>query len=334
MIPTILRQVELDGGGIVAGQDIQNDSLRRCFLFAPRGAAADSMARLLAERGIECLRPEDLLAPGAVWSDELTRHLATADFVVAIVPPSAPAQVAFELGLAHGLSKPALVIATGKTNVPEELRGLATVRISGLGHVLEATPDIDRFLRHAKRVTSDEPATSRRQEFGELTWARERLASLRGKADDGRVFGFERLVAELLERAGAEVQLTGADRPTDDGEDLILWSDDLAYEMGGPILVQCKIYHGGIGSVVKDAEHAMRQLDEVVRRSDVRLGVLVFDHDRSTKLPRLNDTPRVLVFPVEQLLDTIERGALTEEVLARRRQAAYARGRSGADHIQ
>ena len=318
----------------MAGQEIQNDSLRRCFLFAPRGAAADSVAHLLAERGIECLRPEDLLARGAVWSDELTRHLATADFVVAIVPPSAPAQVAFELGLAHGLSKPALVVATGKTSVPEELRGLATVRISDLSHILEVTPDIDRFLRHAKRVTSEEPATSRRQETGELSWARERLANLRGEAGARRVFDFERLVAELLERAGAEVQLADAVRPADNGVDLILWSDDLAYEIGGPILVQCKTYHGGIGSVVKNAEHAIRRLEEVVRRSDARLGFLIFDHDRSTELPRFNDTPRVLAFPVEQLLDTIERGALTEEVLARRRQAAYARGRSGADHIQ
>jgi len=318
----------------MAGQEIRNDSLRRCFLFAPRGAAADSVAQLLSERGIECLRPEDLLAPGAVWSDELTRHLATADFVVAIVPPSAPAQVTFELGLAHGLSKPALVVATGKTSVPEELRGLATVRVSDLRHISQALPDIDRFLRHAKRVTSDEPARPRRQESGELAWARERLSNLRGETGARRGFDFERLVADVLERAGVEVQPTDAARPADNGVDLILWSDDLAYEMGGPILVQCKTYHGGMGSVVKNAEHAMRQLEEVVRRSDARLGVLVFDHDKSREMPRFNDTPRVLAFPVEQLLDTIERGTLTEEVLARRRQAAYARGRSGADHIQ
>ncbi len=318
----------------MAGQEIQNDSLRRCFLLAPQGAVADSVAELLTERGIECLRPEDFLAPGAVWSDELTHHLTTADFVVAIMPQSAPIQVAFELGLAHGLRKPALVIATGKTNVPQQLRGLVTTRIPDLHHIAQAVPDIDRFLRHAKRARSDVLPIPRRQESGELAWARERLAILRGESGARRGFDFERLIAEVLKSAGAEVQLTDAVSSADDGVDLILWSDDLAYEMGGPILVQCKTYRGGIGSVVKNAEHAMGQLEEVVRRSDAKLGVLVFDHERSREMPRFNDTPRVLAFPVEQLLDTVERGALTEEVLAHRRQAAYARGRLGADHIQ
>jgi hypothetical protein len=80
----------------MSGQEMQNDSLRQCFLLAPRGAAADTVAKLLTDRGIACLRPEDLLVAGAAWSDELTHHLISADFVVAIVPPSAPTQVAFE----------------------------------------------------------------------------------------------------------------------------------------------------------------------------------------------------------------------------------------------
>jgi hypothetical protein len=318
------------------GRETQNDSLRRCFLLAPRGAAADTVAKLLTDHGVECLRPEDLLAPGAVWSDELTRHLTTADFVVAVVPPSAPTQVAFELGLAHGLNKPALVIVTGRTVVPEELRGLATVRISDLRHISEAAPDLDRFLRHAKRARSDESPTSRRQVPGDVDLARERLASLRGEAYAKRGFDLERLVADVFERADAEVQRTEAQSAAnDDRVDLIVWSDDLAFEMGGPVLVECKIYRGGIGSIAKNAEHAMRRLEEVVQRSDAaRLAILVFDYDGPGEMPRLHDTPRVLAFPVDQLLDAVEHGTLTEEVLTRRRQAAYAQGRARADRVQ
>jgi hypothetical protein len=329
-----LELVDIGGGGGMAGQEIQNDSLRRCFLLAPRGAAADSVAQLLTDRGIECLRPEDLLAVGAVWSDELTRHLATADFVVAVVPSSASTQVGFELGLAYGLSKPAFVIATGGAVVPGELRGLATVRVPDLQHIADAVPDIDRFLRHAKRARLDERPASRRQEAGNLDWARERLATLRIEAGAKRGLDLERLVADVFARTGAEVQHNAQLSAKGDGVDLLVWSDDLAYEIGGPILVDCKIYRGGVGSVAKNAEHTMRQLEEVVRRSDARLAVLVFDHDRSREMPRFNETPRVLAFPVEQLLDSVERGDLTEEVLGRRRQAAYARGRSGVDHVQ
>jgi hypothetical protein len=319
----------------MAGRQARNDSLRRCFLLAPRGVAADTVAKLLTDRGVECLRPEDLLASGAVWSDELTSHLTTADFVVAIVPPSSPAQVAFELGLAHGLSKPALVIVAGRTVMPEELRGLTTARISDLGHISEAVPDLDRFLRHSKRTRSDTRPTSRGQGPDYMGSARERLANLRGEAYANREFELERLVADVFEHAGAEVQLEARPSANDDRVDLIVWSDDLAFEMGGPILVECKIYRGGIGSIAKDAEHTMRRLEELVQRSDAaRLAILVFDDNRTAEMPPLRDTPRVLAFPVEQLLDAVERGTLTDEVLTRRRQAAYARGRVGADRVQ
>ena len=322
---------------------IRNDSLRRCFLLAPRGVASDLITKVLVDRGVECLRPDDLLGPGLNWSDELSRHLASADFVVAVLPSPMPARdresrgrdnVLFELGLAVGMNKPALVITEGAAKAPSDLRGMAITRVRGLAHVTEAVPEIDRFLRHAKELSSNERPATESRGTGRLDWAHARIQKFRHETGPRRTFDFERLVAEVFERAGAEVQVT--DRPSPsrtDESDMVVWSDDLAYELGGPMLVECKSYRGGVGSILRNAEHTMRHLDEIVQRTDARLAMLVFDYDRPRGAPPINDTPRVLALSLEQLVDLVERGTLTDEVLARRRRAAYARGHLGADRI-
>ncbi len=314
-------------------QGARNDSLRRCFLLAPPGAAATTVAKVLIDRGVECLRPEDLLQPGSVWSDELTKHLTSADFVVAIVPPSASANIAFELGLAHGLSKPALVVAVGNAVVPEALRGLAVARIASLSNISDAIPEIDRFLRHGQRLAPAKHPAATGSATGLLDWARTKLTTIRRESGQTQEFALEALIEDIFKQAGAEVQ--HADAPSPSGDvDLVVWSDDLAYELGGPILVKCKTFGGSTGSVVRNAEHAVRRLDDIVGRSDVKLAMLVFDHDRLRDVPRIADTPRALALPIEPLINVIEQGALTEEVLKRRRQAAYARGHLGAAGAQ
>lgn len=316
-------------------REIRNDTIRRCVLLAPPGTAADLLAKALADRGVDCLRPEDLLQPGIAWSDEMTRHLASADFAVALVPATVPTNVAFEVGLAYGMNKPALVIAAGSDMIPASLRGLSVVRVPTLERLAEAGPEIDRFLRHTKRSPSVKRAASGQPKASNLDWAHSRLTLLRDEAGGRRGFDFERIVADVLEHAGAEVQPTDPPASGRDSEvDLVVWSDDLAYELGGPMLVECKLYRGGVGSVVRNAEHAVKRLDNVVQRSDARLALLVFDHDRPGPIPAISDTPRVLALSVDELIDIVERGGLTQEVLARRGQAAYAAGRLGADRVQ
>jgi hypothetical protein len=143
-----------------------------------------------------------------------------------------PAHVAFELGLAHGLNRPALMIAADEAVMPESLRGLTVVRISNINAIADSVPGIDRFLRHTKRLKPFEQAVSEPREPKDLTWARARLASLREEVGARRGFDFERLVAELFERAGADVATTdAAPSKGEKGVDLIVWADDLACEI-------------------------------------------------------------------------------------------------------
>jgi hypothetical protein len=282
----------------------KNDSPRRCFVLASRDAMSNTLIKFLNDQGVECLRPEDLLKPGAMWSDELTRYLAEADFVVAIVSPSVPFYVGFELGLAHGMSKPALVIATDDTIVPESLRGVFVIRMGKAMQISDLVPDIDRFLRHSRRAKPIQHRPPERPAATDLTWARARLSSLREENDGRRGYDFERLIADVFERAGADV--TAIDpKWTNDGDraDLVVWLDELAQEMGGPIVVECKFNLGGTGNFARNAERSVRQAEQYVQRSSAKLALLIFDHDRSHDLPAIPETPFVLAFPVDAFLD-------------------------------
>jgi hypothetical protein len=100
----------------------------------------------------------------------------------------------------------------------------------------------------------------------------------------------------------------------------------VAFEAGGPILVECKVLRGGSGSVIKNVESYVKRLAKTVDESDASLAMLVFDHDRPHVPPSLYQTPKVLSFAVDELIDGLENGTLEAEILRRRRRAAFVRG--------
>jgi hypothetical protein len=305
---------------------------RRCVLIAAPGSDAGAVAKLLAESGVDVTLAHDVPAPVAIGT-EMLRHLAATDFVVAIWTSRASPDMAFELGVAHALGKPALVLSTGRVeplNLPEvlDLRGINVVRVPEPRRLADLAPDIDRFLRHAKApppIVPDAPAGAR---SGDLSWARERLMSVRAMKGARRGFALEDLVLDVFRQAGAEVVSTSESNSVANEReaDLVVWLNDVAYEVGGPILVECKIYGGGSGSVIKNLESTVKRLESLVEGSSASLALVVFDHDRPLAPPSLYETPRVLAFAVETLIDKLEQGTLAKEVLVRRQRAAVIRG--------
>jgi hypothetical protein len=70
----------------------------------------------------------------------------------------------------------------------------------------------------------------------------------------------------------------------------------------------------------------VERLERLVRGSDANLAILVFYHDRHKPPPNILDTPRVLSFAVEQLIDVVENGSFADEVIRRRKRAALSQG--------
>lgn len=299
-------------------QDRRNDRSASCFIVASPDEGA-RLARAFTERGVECLRAEGVLGPGAV-TEEVLKHLASVDFVVASFRDGATPGSSFELGVAHALHKPILLFTAGRDPSFRDLRGMYVVKAASEA-LADAGPDIDRFLRNAAASRPIE-ASEVRGVAGDFTWARRRMQALRDERPADRAASFERLVAEVFERSGGQV--VEAKAGDDRGADLVVWQNDVAFEIGGPIIVECKLY-GAAGNADGDAERAVEHLEALVRRSDARLALLIFGHDGPGAPPRVAESPRVLGFDVEAFIESVERGTFTDEVIRRRRRAASSR---------
>jgi hypothetical protein len=301
--------------------------LQRCFISAQSGEASTALARAFADRGVESFRADDFVS-SLPLTPELLRQLEAADFMCASVNDAGIApNVLFELGAAHVLRKPIILFTTNYDRLLGALQGVYVVR-ADIEDLPSAATEIDRFLRHAKVPAPVGETASDRRQKPNLSWAKVELATLRQKHAPDRGMRFERLVGEMFQRAGAEVIREDGSQKDWTG-DLIVWLDDVAHEIGGPMIIACKYYRGGPGSVLANAKHTVQQLEKYIGASEARVALVVYDYDRSTPPPSLFETPHVLAFPIDQLIRALERGTLANEVLQHRRRASHARVSAG-----
>lgn len=293
---------------------------RRCFVTGTRGPALHALIRMLEARGIEATSAE-MLNPGTAITQEILRLIATSDFIAVVLTEGHRDNAVYELGVAMGQGKPAFVVLSG-TAFPLDVTGVYVRAVEGLEHIGDAGEDLDRFLRNAKTPaplvlapTDDLPV--------DLGWAKAELTQLRRDKPAGREAAFERLVERIFDAAGAELLSTDSER--EEQVDFVVWLDQVSAQTGGPLLVECKLFQGGSGSVIKNSEAFLRRLERTVEGTDSGLALLVYDHDRPNTPPSLYETPLVLSFAIEDLIRSLEKGALEKEVLRRRERAAFAR---------
>jgi nucleoside 2-deoxyribosyltransferase len=291
----------------------------RCFVSGNDPEATNRLAEMVRSRGIEAASAAEMRV-GQTITKEVIRLITDSDFIAVVITDGPQAAVAYELGLAQGLGKPAFVIFASSPSI--DLANAYMVAVEDGMHLEGAAEDLDRFVRNAKRPGRTEQAI-KSGAVESLDWARKELDELRVLTSPDRYQRFERLCAKVFRATGAEVSEVGQDQTI--GADLIVWLNDIAFELGGPTLVECKFYGGGVGSVVKNSEATVRQIEKVMERSDAKLALLVYDHDRKTPPPSLFETPRVLSFALEDLIAAIEHLELESMILKRRERALFAK---------
>jgi len=101
----------------------------KCLLILPFDASAkrvrDTVSRILRENEVEPVGLDDAIAVGARWVDEIYGLLRSCDFVIADLTRQNPS-VIFELGVAHGLGKPFVVLiseSADSQDIPSFLSG-------------------------------------------------------------------------------------------------------------------------------------------------------------------------------------------------------------------
>ena len=300
-----------------------------CFISFSAASShhAAQLTKLLHGIEVETYRAD--LLPGQEISRQIMTALKAADFVCLIVgEPSPSPNVAFEAGLAIGLGKPVLVLATGPTIPFDFAEGVQVVRMPGDGFA-SVERDIVRFVRHVRPESSTMVAPS--GETRSLDWASPELARIRqitgAREHESALVDF---VARIFESYGSEVLREGQEEGSRGRIDLLVWSDPLAKELGGPLIVECKYYGGGSGSVLVNARHTFKQLAGYVAQSNATLGLLVFDHDRPTELSLTEqETPEALAFFVGDLVTALAANKLSDEVRRRQARAVRVRGIRG-----
>lgn len=84
----------------------------------------DTIQRTLREHGVTPIQIDDVIQPGAQWANAITDAIQESDFVVVDVSRRNP-NVMYELGFAHALRKPTLLLlnADSAGEMPFDLAG-------------------------------------------------------------------------------------------------------------------------------------------------------------------------------------------------------------------
>ena len=96
----------------------------RSFVIAPFDASGkrvhDAVQRALKEVGVSVFRADHAIQPGAPWVNAVTNAIRSSDFLVVDITRQNP-NVFYELGLAHALEKPVVLVSSNEADVPFDL---------------------------------------------------------------------------------------------------------------------------------------------------------------------------------------------------------------------
>tara|TARA_R110000782_G_scaffold102483_5_gene189508 strand:+ start:12226 stop:12609 length:384 start_codon:yes stop_codon:yes gene_type:complete len=99
--------------------------MKRCFVLMPFAADFDGIWEhvirpVITGRGHECTRADDMFVAGRIM-DQVIASIRRADYVVADLSGRNP-NVFYELGFAHALDKPSVLLVRDLNDVPFDLR--------------------------------------------------------------------------------------------------------------------------------------------------------------------------------------------------------------------
>jgi hypothetical protein len=99
--------------------------VRKCFVIMPFEESFDGIWKTVIkptveEIGDKCLRADDIFAIGSVM-DDIICSIQHADYIIADLTKQNP-NVYYELGFAHALDKPAILLTSNIASLPFDLR--------------------------------------------------------------------------------------------------------------------------------------------------------------------------------------------------------------------
>ena len=114
--------------------------------FDAQGARVlDALRFALEDIGVQVFRFDERISAGASWANAITDAVRVSDFVVVDVTRQNP-NVFYELGFAHALRKPTILIASteGSRSLPSDL--------SGFQYIVYDSNNLQELAHHVQRA--------------------------------------------------------------------------------------------------------------------------------------------------------------------------------------
>lgn len=136
--------------GLLYAEFIYNHGSMRVLLIGPYDAQGkkiqESIRRSLSGPDIQVITSDSLLSnPGAIGAEMMSDAIESADLIIADVSRENP-NVFYELGLAHGLRKPTILLANSRINprIPSDLDHTFYVSYDP-----DDLPTLNSYVRHS-----------------------------------------------------------------------------------------------------------------------------------------------------------------------------------------
>jgi hypothetical protein len=289
----------------------------RAFIAAPGGKSLSVLKDELTKRNVQAYTAYDLPVSSASIAIHVERAIKQADLIVAVVPEHASPNVFFELGMAHAMKKPLLILVSPNFGtLPSDISETLYLRIdpdnrSALSFALDQC--IQRLERPAPRP--------RKEKKEEVSFGREAgrfLPEIHDKQITGREL--ENIVAEVFRMAGAEAVIESQHR--DEGADIAIWSDALQTIAGNPVLVEVK------NSVRSREEllNAMNQVEYYRQNSGSKFALLVVNAT-TVALSSVPFVGGVLAILLPDLIESLRTKTLAETIRELRNKSAHSGGK-------
>ena len=128
-----------------------------CFVIMPFGGwfdqyYVDIFIPAVESVGLVCRRADDLYRPGTIVSD-IWEYTKQAKIILADLTEKNP-NVLYELGLAHALAKPVIIVTASMDDIPFDLRALRIIQYD------KNSPNWGDILREAIKLSIEEVLTS------------------------------------------------------------------------------------------------------------------------------------------------------------------------------
>ena len=298
------------------------------FISAPPDVNTSELAGALEARGLNVLRADEI-GIGMSWSESLRQSLKRADYVIAVVGERPNANVLYELGMASGMDKPVLVLASQ--------HGLLPFSLSGLPY-LNADPDnlkainfgLDQLLATPKTKAKVVPSSeSETHPIGDLAdHLLEVVEQIREKSDRKHKDITEVIEQSIKESGVPSLSKEGNFSPRRSEDlpfrraDLVVWSSDLESWVGNPLIIEVKTELRG----KSDIDMAITRLSGVLKETRSPFGLLLYLTAKPAILYGTFYDPRVLVMSIEEFIGGLKSEGLGEFLRRTRFELLLAKG--------